>query len=82
MPSPFFVPCDSASAATFRDSSLLLSVISLANVPSLCVDVLIENLGLRRVGTLSSRYHAPLLGALDTQRTLAGFSTAIDGAAS
>jgi hypothetical protein len=48
---------------------------SLASVPQLAADLLIHSLGMRRIGTLSSRDHIPVVGGLDGSNDVPGESS-------
>jgi len=53
------------TSVSFKDSLLILPVVSLANLPQLAADLLIHSLNFRLVGTLSARDHIPLTGSKD-----------------
>lgn len=61
-----FITSSGSAQPTFASSTLILPIVSLANLPQLCGDLLIHTFNLRLVGILSSRDHVPLAGALDT----------------
>jgi len=58
---PFFAP-DGQGSPKFSGKTLVVPVVSAANVPQLAVDILIASLDLSRLGTFDSRYLVPVVG--------------------
>ncbi|KAJ8514392.1 hypothetical protein ONZ45_g8058 [Pleurotus djamor] len=60
---PFFHPTD--SDFDFGGKTLVIPVVSTANLPQLAVDLLITSLGLRLLGVFDSQYFVPAVGSRD-----------------
>ena len=65
------------STISFEGSTLLLPIVSLANLPQLTADLLIHTFDLSLVGSLSARDHIPVVGALESGGD--GFLTPVEG---
>ena len=75
----FFLPLGGREP-TFKNSTLILPMISLANVAQLACDLLILRLEMLQIGSISAQFHVPVIGAVDgTSRVTNGISTPIDG---
>ncbi|KAJ6596659.1 PAC2 family-domain-containing protein [Mycena sp. CBHHK59/15] len=59
----FFNPTDNSAAVKFSGKTLVVPVVSTANVSQLAADLLIESLALRRVGIFDSTYLVPVVGS-------------------
>ncbi|KAH9813202.1 PAC2 family-domain-containing protein [Melampsora americana] len=61
---PYFYPSKTSSSKKpiFKDSILIIPIVSLGNVPQLAVDLLIQSTSFNRIGNLDSSDHIPILG--------------------
>jgi hypothetical protein len=71
---PFFVPA--AVSVSLKGKTLVLPVVSTANVAQLAVDLLIHSLGLTRLAFLNDRYLVPAIGSGDN--TSAGLTLPLE----
>ncbi|KAL7005843.1 hypothetical protein EMMF5_004579 [Cystobasidiomycetes sp. EMM_F5] len=79
-----FISRDKGKQPAFQGSTLILPIVSLANVAQLAADLLIHTLQLERIGALSGRNHVPLVAPQDyVHKQINGplvnaFSTAVE----
>ncbi|KAF8507452.1 PAC2 family-domain-containing protein [Hysterangium stoloniferum] len=74
---PFFTP-DSPEfdISTLTTKSLVIPIVSVANVPQLAIDILIASFSLSRLGTFSPKYHVPIVGGRECDQH--GVTTAFE----
>lgn len=66
------------ASVSFEGSTLLLPIVSLANLPQLTADLLIHTFDLALVGSLSAKDHIPVVGASESAEN-EGFLTPVEG---
>jgi len=75
MPLPYYSPINS-SADFLEGKTIIVPVVSVANIAQLAVDLLIASLGLKRIGILDASYLIPVVGARDDGEP--GFTTPLE----